>query len=77
MKSLVVEKEIKLKKHLVELERTQKSMKMMNLWTYTLDYILTLGKSKKAKEDLDLLVRQHSDQRMYMLKALSMLLLQQ
>ena len=48
----VVEKETKLKENSIELERTQKSMKMLNSSTSKLDHILALVKSSKDHKGL-------------------------
>ena len=52
LESLVAKKEKILKKVSTKLERTQKSMKMLNLGTSKLDDILTLGKLQNDQRGL-------------------------
>ena len=74
VESQVAEKEAKLKEISIELEITQKSLKLLNLGTSKLDHILILGRASKDQKDLDLKVR-YQDQKMCLLKVLYLLLL--
>ena len=47
LETLVTEKESKLQEVLLEFERTQNSLKMLNSGTSMLDHVLTLGKPIK------------------------------
>ena len=52
LETLVAKKESKLKEVSLELERTQKSLKMLNSDTSKLEHILTMGKSNRDQRGL-------------------------
>ena len=52
LETLVAKKELKLKEVYLELERTQKSLKMLNLGTIKLEHTLTLRKPNRDQRGL-------------------------